>query len=100
MINRIAAFIHLAVATVISIIYIPFPEMCDAVMFHLVKNTEHLILNGEPRSKQFCKCVQADGEDACSVVEENEPSDGEDRSDDEHESDGDGEREPDGCKDD
>ena len=46
------------------------------------------------------KCVQSDGEDACSVVEENEQGDGEAGSDSEYEPDGTGEFKPDGCKDD
>ena len=100
MIHRVAVFVHLVVATIVSIIYIPFPEVCDAVMYHLVKNTERLIANGESCSQQFCKCVQSEGEDACSVVEENEQGDGEDGSYEEHESERDSELESDGCKDD
>lgn len=100
MIHRFAVFVHLVVATLVSLIYVPFPETCDAIMLHLVKNTERLLINGEYCSKQFCKCVQSDGEDACSVVEENEQGDGEAGSDSEYEPDGTGEFKPDGCKDD
>jgi hypothetical protein len=100
MIQRIAVFVHLTVATLLSIIYIPFPEICDAVIYQLIKNTERLILNGESYSKQFCKSVQPVGEDSRSVVAENEQGDGEDGPDDEVQSGRDGEFEPDGCKDD
>ena len=100
MIHRVAVLVHLVVATLVSIIYVPFPEVCDAVMYHLVKNTERLLVNGESCSKQFCKCVQSTGEDSCSVVAENEQGDGEDGPDDEVQSGRDGELQSDGCKDD
>lgn len=85
MIQRVAVFIHLTVATLLSIIYIPFPEICDAVIYQLIKNTERLVLNGESYSKQFCKNVQPVGEDSRSVVAENEQGYGEDGSNDEDE---------------
>ena len=100
MIHRVAVFVHLAVATVLSVIYIPFPEICDGIIHFLVKRVDYIIVNGESYCEHFHQRIQSSGEDACSVVEENEPGDGEDGHVSEVESRRDGELQPDGCKDD
>lgn len=100
MIHRFGVFIHLTVAAALSIVYVPFPEICDGLLHYIVKRVDHLIVNGEPCCEQVCKFVQSDGEDACSVVEENEQGNGEDGSVSEDELGGTSGLKSDGSKDD
>lgn len=100
MIHRVGVCVHLVVAAALSIIYIPFPEICDGIIHYIVKRVDYIIANGEPDRQCVCKCFQPDGEDARSVVEENEQGDGQDGSDSEDESGRTSELESDGRKDD
>lgn len=100
MIHRVSVFVHLVVAAALSIIYVPFPEVCDGIIHYIVKKVDYIITNGESSCQHFCKCVQSSGEDACSVVEENEQGDGQDGSISEDESGRVSELESDGRKDD
>jgi len=75
-IARLNVLMSLALASVLAVLHVPFPSFCGDIIYYLVKRSERLIINGESDCKQFCPCVQTDGEDACSVVEENEPDDG------------------------
>jgi hypothetical protein len=100
MIHRVSVCVHLVVAAALSIIYIPFPEICDGIIHYLVKRVDTIITNGEPNRQCFCQRVQSDGEDARSVVEENEQGDGQDGSFSEDESGGTSELESDGRKND
>ena len=77
MFHRLNVCVNLLTATLISIIYVPFPDICDDILFFLVKRLTSLInRDGEYHCKNFCGCVRPDEQDACSVVEENEQSDG------------------------
>ena len=100
MIHRVSVCVHIVVAAALSIIYIPFPEICDGIIHYIVKKVDYIITNGEPYSQRVCPCVQPDGEDARSVVEENEQGNGQDGSDSEDESGRTSELESDGRKDD
>jgi len=100
MIHRFSVFVHLTVAAALSIIYVPFPEICDGIIHYIVKRVNYIIVNGEPICQCVCKCVQSEGEDACPVVAEDEQGDGEDGSDSEDESGRTGELKSDGSKDD
>jgi hypothetical protein len=100
MIHRFSVCVHLIVAAALSIVYVPFPEICDGIIHYLVKRVDYIITNGEPYCEHVCQCVQPCGEDARSVVEENEPGDGQDGSDSEDESGGACELESDGFKND
>ncbi len=95
---RLNAFLSLALASVLSLIYVPFPSFCGDIVYYLVKRSERLIINGESDRKQFCPGFQTDGEDTCSVVEENEPNDGQAGPGDADELGGVDQREPDGGK--
>ncbi len=100
MMYRFTVCVNLIVAAALSIIYVPFPEICDGIIHYIVKRVDYIIANGESSRQCVCKCVQPDGEDARSVVEENEQGDGEDGSDTEDEFGGTRELESDGSKDD
>jgi hypothetical protein len=96
-VGRINALFSLLLASVISVIYVPFPDFCSDIVYYLVKRTARIIENDESEREPVCEDVQPDGEDSCSVVEENESSDGEDVAADEHT--GDDQRESDGSED-
>jgi len=96
-VGRINALFSLLLASVISVIYVPFPDFCADIVYYLVKRTVRIIENDESEREPICEDVQPDGEDACSVVEENESSNGEDITADEPI--GDDKREPDGGED-
>ena len=75
MFHRLNVCVNLLTATLISIIYVPFPEICDDILYFLVKRLTSLVnRDGEYYCKNFCGCVRPDEQDACSVVEENEPN--------------------------
>ena len=80
MIHRVSVFVHLTVAAALSLIYIPFPEICDGIIHFIVKKVTYIIVNGEPDREFFRQPIQSDGEDTRSVVAENEPGDGQDGS--------------------
>ena len=78
MFHRLNVCINLLTATLISIIYVPFPDICGDILYFLVKRLTSLVnRDGEYYCKNFCGCVRPDEQDACSVVEENDQSDGE-----------------------
>lgn len=78
MIHRVNIFLNLVNATLISFIHIPFPEICSDILYFLVKRLNSLVVNGEYYCQGVCKHFRPDEQDTCSVVEENEHSDGED----------------------
>ena len=99
-VGRINALFSLLLASVISVIYVPFPDFCSDIVYYLVKRTTRIIENDESDREPICEDVQPEGEDACSVVEENESSDGEDGPDDAaDEPTGNDQREPNGGED-
>jgi len=100
MIHRLSVCVHLVIAAALSIIYVPLPEICDGIIHYIVKKVDYIITNGEPYSQCVCPCVQSDGEDTCSMVEENEQGDGQDGSISENESRRTSQLESDGRKDD
>ena len=76
MFHRLNVCINLLNATLISIIYVPFPDICGDILYYLVKRVNSLVLNGEYYCKDVHRRFRPDEQDACSVVEENEPDDG------------------------
>ena len=99
MLYRFNIFVNLVVATFVGFIHVPIPEICSDLLYYLVKRVNRLVTNGEPSSSDVYSGVQPDGEDACSVVAQNEPGDGQDGPLGEDESGGVGELESDGKKD-
>ena len=97
---RVNVFINLALAAFIGFIHVPVPEICNDILYYLVKRVNRLVENGEPNSSGIHSGIQPDGEDTCSVVAQNEQGDGQDGPVSEDESGGAGELEPDGEEDD
>jgi hypothetical protein len=97
--ERVKALFGILLASALSIIYVPFPDITGDIVYYLVKRSARIIENDESNRQQVCEGVQPEGEDACSVVEENEPCDGENGPNNTDESVGNDQREPYGGKD-
>ena len=57
--------------TIIAAVYVPYPYLIHDVFVFLIKNIESYVINGFEDDESVCGEVQSDGNDACSVVEEN-----------------------------
>jgi hypothetical protein len=73
---RLQILTRFAFGTLLSLVYVPFPNMVDVILVHLIKNLGTFIEYGLDDEESVCGEVQSDGEDARDVAQEDGSDDG------------------------